>query len=123
MLFGGRELPERPLWVRLLTIAFVLSVAWPVIKPGVTSLQDMFLKMSAEETATLLARHPVGGPMPAADRDTRCEPGSDGWDYVCSFNYQSKQHRMKVGVQVGHQSFTRVSALHEMNARRISMRR
>jgi hypothetical protein len=121
VLFGGRELPERPLWVRLLTVALVLYVAWPVVKPGVASLQDMFLKMSAEEAASQLGRRrSLFGPMPAPDPDVRCEPGSDGWDYVCSYNYQSKLHRVKVGVLAGHESLTRISAPHEMTAKRIT---
>jgi hypothetical protein len=120
MLFGGRELPERPLWLRLLTIAFVLSVAAPVIRPGVAALQDQFSKMSAEEAAAQLGKRSLWGAMPASDRDVRCEPGSDGWDYVCSYFYQSKQHRLKVGVRVGHGSLTSVSVPHEINARRIT---
>lgn len=127
MLFGGQELPERPLWIRLLTIAIVLSVASPVIQPGVAVLQDQFLKMrarflkmGAEETAAQLATHPLWGAGPASTRDTRCEPGSGGWDYVCSFNYQSTQHRMKVGVRVEQQSIASVSVPHELNDRRLS---
>jgi hypothetical protein len=114
MLFGGRELPERPLWVRLLTVAAVLSMAAPLIRFSVGTLQDQFLKMNLEDTQAVLASHPftsaVGpdrDPSSASrNPDVRCEPGSDGWDYFCS--YTKSGHRLRVGVRVGHRSIQQV---------------
>ncbi len=126
MLFGGRELPERPLWVRLLTVAAVLSVAAPLIRFSVGSLQDQYLKMSLEETQAVLAAHPFTKPvgpdrdLPSSTRDpeVRCEPGADGWDYFCSYTYGG--HRLRVGVRVGHQSIQQVRYVQAANPSRVT---
>jgi len=115
MLFGGRDLPERPLWVQLLTIAAVLSMAAPLIRFSVGTLQDQFLKMNLEDTQPVLASHfftssvaPDRDPSSASrNPDMRCEPGSGGWDYFCSYTNRIG-HRLRAGVRVGHRSIQQV---------------
>ena len=119
MLFGGNPLPERPMWLRLLTVAMVLSVAWPLIGPTLDSLQDQFLKMSADDTEVYLSVYPLrANTAIGPDRDVRCEPGNDSWDYICTFAYRNSL-RGKVGVRVGHDHVKVVSIPHPLDARHI----
>ena len=121
MLFGGRPLPERPLWLRVLIVAVVLIVCAPLIKSSTASVLDRFLKMSAEETAHALASQPRWGGATVGARDFQCEPGASGWHYVCTYleSPRVSQKRVKVGVHVGRSSITQVSLPHELNARYI----
>jgi len=97
MLFGGRELRERALWVRLLTVAAVLSMAAPLIRFSVGTLQDQFLKMSLEDTQALLTTHPVLGPVVGRDRDVRANVLGDRIDH------QSRSRRLCGGPLHYHQ--------------------
>jgi hypothetical protein len=121
MLFGGRPLPARPLWLRVVIVAVVLIVCAPLIKASTAVLLDRFLKMSAEETARVLASHPRWGGATVGARDFRCEPGAAGWHYVCTYLEQPRisQKRVKVGVHVDRRSITQLSLPHELNARYI----
>ena len=123
MLIGGNPLPERPLWVRLLIVAMVLSAASPLIKSTAATLQDQFLKMNAADTAVHLSTYPGLSMLSGRERRVQCEPGLDGWDYVCTYANGVngvKQLRRKVGVRVGHRSVTMVSAPHALEERRIT---
>lgn len=135
VLFGGRPLPERPLWVRLLTIVIVISAALPLLRFAISRLPAFGInrpsKMTAEETAAALPRRMPWKPANDPARDVRCEQygkardGSrgrtGGWDYVCTFVAQPKssQARLKVGVLVGHDAIKLVSPPHELEAPRI----
>lgn len=121
MLFGGRPLPRLPLVLRIIIVLAVLSVGMPMIKPAVAALQEQFRKMSADDTERALAAHHLWGATPGPAREIRCEPGTGGWHYVCSYVHQAKvsPRRLKVGVHVGHRALTLVSPAHEIDSRSI----
>jgi hypothetical protein len=121
MLFGGRPLPKRPLIVRLLIVGIVICLAAPIIGFSAAGLLDQFAKMSSDEVEAQLASHPLWGATAGPQRDIRCEDGTRGWDYICTFAYrpQLSPKRMKVGVNVGHRSISYVSPPHELDARYI----
>ena len=131
VLIGGRPLPERPLWVRLLTILIVLSAVTPLVKFAYAQLPVLGInrpaKLTAEQTAAAL---PARLAYRAIDdlrcvehsRTTDASPGRAGaWDYVCTFVRQPpwNQQRFKVGVRVDHDTITDVSQLYDLEARYI----
>ena len=66
------------MWLRLLTVAMVLSVAWPLIRPTLVSLLDQFFKMSAADTEVYLGVYPrLPNTGIGPDREVHCGPGSD----------------------------------------------
>jgi len=131
VLFGGRPLPERPLWVRLLIIVMFLGVAVPLARFAFTQLPALGLarKMTAEETAAALPSRLSWLPRNDAGRDIRCDehrqtsdwsPERAGaWDYICTFAPQPRvsQKRVKVGVRVNHEGIAEMSAVYDLDAR------
>jgi hypothetical protein len=131
MLIGGRPLPERPPWVRLLTVAILLGAIAPLIRPAISALPLFGInrpdKMTAEETAAALPRRLSWRLV----KDIRCEehkrttdwtPERTGaWDYVCTFVAQQKSgpKGLKVGVRVGHETITELSPYYDLEARYI----
>jgi hypothetical protein len=132
MLIGGRPLPERPLWVRMLTVLILLSIAIPLAKFAVAQRAAFGIvprKMTAEETAAALPARLYWAPQNDPRRDVRCEEHSStsdsshgragAWDYICTFvpRPEVSQKRFKVGVRIGHERITDVSSPYELEAR------
>lgn len=130
MLVGGRPLPQRPLWVRALTVIVIVAAGIPLAQLAYEWRAPLGLgprKLSAEETARLL---PARLYFPNAARgDLRCEDhartpdAADGrtgaWDFICTFapDPNATHRRLKVGVRVGPERITDVSSPHELDAK------
>lgn len=130
VLIGGRPLPERPLWLRLLIVAVVLVGVAPLIKGAYAALPAFGInrpaKMTAEQTARALAARMPGIPANDPHRQVRCEeharttdwtPARNGaWDYICTVYPQAKseQNGMRFGVRVGHDTITDRSSPHAL---------
>ena len=110
--------------MRLLVVVLVLWAAWPLVTNASSVLQNMFMKMGPRSVEAALDRHPLWGAVPAPRRDTKCEHGTKGWDYICTFVYSVPEgsdtnqspHRLKVGVRVGARTINQVSPPHELSA-------
>jgi hypothetical protein len=128
MLFGGRPLPERPLWVRALTVAIFLAILIPFAKNAVGVLPAFGIgaprKLSAADTAEALKSRLFGPPYDPR-RDLRCEEHSKtsdatperigAWDYICTFGLQPiSSKRMKVGVRVTDKGIETISQRYEL---------
>jgi hypothetical protein len=131
VLFGGRPLPERPFWVRALTVVALLGLIIPLARSAYRHLPLFWPKrdtLTAEQTAAALPRHLPYRPFDAKGRDIRCEAnaGSNGspnppWDFICTFvpNPDASSKRLKVGVSVRADQIAHVSRPEELDARRI----
>jgi hypothetical protein len=131
VLFGGRPLPERPLWLRLLIVVVVIWAFTPLIRFAYERRSIFGInspaKMTAEATAVALPKRLQWTSV----QNVRCEdhrqttdwsPGRSGaWDYVCTFVPQLVQNprTLKVGVRVEHQSIKDVSSSYELQERYI----
>ena len=130
MLFGGRPIPERPLWMRALIVLVVVSVAIPLVQIAFAQRAAFGLgprKLTAEQTARELPSRLYFVPRNHPGRDVRCEEHSrtsdassgraGAWDYICTFVARPdvSQQRLKVGVRVGHEHITDVSSPYELD--------
>lgn len=99
-------------WFAPALCRIALSPAIPLPTPSQT-IAEPSPKMSAHALEQLVRNAPVSSGAP---RDVRCRPGTNGWDYVCTYQTDAPHplSRLKIGVRVSPTGILQASAPHQL---------